>query len=69
VVARGMKIDMPHPTAGTISLVASPMKFSATPVEYRNPPPTLGQHTEEVLRGMLGMTDAQIADLRSKSAL
>jgi formyl-CoA transferase len=69
VVARGMKIDLPHPTAGTISLVASPMKFSATPVEYRNAPPTLGQHTDEILRGMLGMTDAQIADLRSKSAI
>ena len=69
VVARGMKIDMPHPTAGTVSLVASPMKFSATPIEYRNPPPTLGQHTDEVLRGMLGMTDAQIAALKAQKAI
>jgi crotonobetainyl-CoA:carnitine CoA-transferase CaiB-like acyl-CoA transferase len=69
VVARGMKLDMPHPTAGRCSLVASPMRFSATPIEYRGAPPTLGQHTEEVLRGMLGMSDADIAQLRSAKAI
>jgi crotonobetainyl-CoA:carnitine CoA-transferase CaiB-like acyl-CoA transferase len=64
-----MKLDMPHPTAGRCSLVASPMRFSATPIEYRGAPPTLGQHTEEVLRGMLGMSDADIAQLRSAKAI
>jgi crotonobetainyl-CoA:carnitine CoA-transferase CaiB-like acyl-CoA transferase len=69
VIARGMKLDMPHPTAGRCSLVASPMRFSATPIEYRGAPPTLGQHTEEVLRGMLGMSDADIVQLRSAKAI
>ena len=49
VVARGMTVQMPHPLAGAIDLVASPMKLSATPVQYRRAPPLLGQHTDEVL--------------------
>jgi crotonobetainyl-CoA:carnitine CoA-transferase CaiB-like acyl-CoA transferase len=69
VVARGMKIELPHPTAGEVSLVASPMRFSATPIEYRGAPPTLGQHTESVLREMLGMGDADIAGLKSRKAI
>ncbi len=66
VLARQMKIAMPHPLAGTgqVDLIGNPIKFSETPVEYREPPPYLGQHTEEVLRGMLGMDDAEIAALR-----
>ncbi|MEO6104516.1 MAG: CaiB/BaiF CoA-transferase family protein [Pseudoxanthomonas sp.] len=49
VQARGMSMSMPHPQAGEVSLVASPLKLSATPVQYRYPPPLLGQQTEEVL--------------------
>ncbi len=49
VQARGMTIEMPHPLADHVRLVASPMKFSATPVQYRRPPPLLGEHTDEVL--------------------
>jgi crotonobetainyl-CoA:carnitine CoA-transferase CaiB-like acyl-CoA transferase len=41
------------------------MRFSRTPIEYRLPPPTLGQHTEEVLRGLLGMDEERIARLRA----
>jgi crotonobetainyl-CoA:carnitine CoA-transferase CaiB-like acyl-CoA transferase len=66
VVARGVKIEMEHATAGKVPLVASPMRFSATPVEYKLPPPTLGQHTEEILREVLGMDAAAIAGLREK---
>src|SRR5882672_2119903 len=47
---RQMTVQMPHPLAGEVRLVASPMKFSATPVQYRRPPPLLGEHTAEVLR-------------------
>ncbi|MDB5928136.1 MAG: hypothetical protein JWN13_7072 [Betaproteobacteria bacterium] len=64
VIARGMRIDLPHPTAGTVPLVASPMRFSATPLEHKVPPPTLGQHTDEILRDVLGKDTAAIAKLR-----
>ena len=43
----------------------SPMRFSETPVEHKAPPPTLGEHTEEILRRMLHLGDAQIAKLRA----
>ncbi|MDP3139653.1 MAG: CoA transferase, partial [Burkholderiaceae bacterium] len=56
VIARGMKIELDHPTAGKVPLVASPMRFSATPVEYLNPPPVLGQHTDETLRTVLNLS-------------
>jgi formyl-CoA transferase len=65
VAARGMKIELDHPLAGKVPLVASPMRFSGTPLEFKSPPPTLGQHTDEVLRGMLGMSAAEIAQLRA----
>jgi formyl-CoA transferase len=61
--ARGMVVEMPHPTAGSVRLVGSPMKFSATPVEYRQAPPLLGEHTEEVLRDVLGMPPGEIRAL------
>ena len=65
VLARGMRIDLVHPTAGTVPLVASPMRFSATPLEYKMPPPTLGQHTDEILRDVLEMDTEAIARLRA----
>jgi crotonobetainyl-CoA:carnitine CoA-transferase CaiB-like acyl-CoA transferase len=64
VVARGLRIDLPHPTAGSVPMVASPMRFSGTPIEYHRPPPTLGQHTAEVLSQQLGLDAARIAKLR-----
>ncbi|MGE0699882.1 MAG: CaiB/BaiF CoA transferase family protein [Hyphomicrobiaceae bacterium] len=64
VIARGLRVEIPHPTAGKVSLVRSPMRFSETPVEHKVPPPLLGQHTEEVLRDVLGRSTAEIAELR-----
>ncbi|HMJ45190.1 MAG TPA: CaiB/BaiF CoA-transferase family protein [Pseudolabrys sp.] len=58
--ARKLKIEMPHPTAGTMPLVGSPIRMSATPVEYRLPPPLLGQHTLSVLEEVLGLSRAEI---------
>jgi crotonobetainyl-CoA:carnitine CoA-transferase CaiB-like acyl-CoA transferase len=55
---------MDHPVAGSVPTVASPMRFSETPVEYRHAPPTLGQHTDEVLKGLLEMGDAELERLR-----
>jgi formyl-CoA transferase len=66
VVARGVQIDMPHPTAGNVKLVGSPMKMSATPPRYDMPPPLLGQHTDEVLRDLLQQSPEQIAALRER---
>jgi crotonobetainyl-CoA:carnitine CoA-transferase CaiB-like acyl-CoA transferase len=50
VQERGMLVKMSHPTIGDLSLVGSPLKMSETPVEYRLPPPLMGEHTQQVLR-------------------
>ncbi|MGQ0525160.1 MAG: CaiB/BaiF CoA transferase family protein [Betaproteobacteria bacterium] len=65
VIARGMKIEVDHALAGKVPLVASPMRFSGTPLEFKSPPPTLGQHTDEILRTFLGMSPADIGKLRA----
>jgi crotonobetainyl-CoA:carnitine CoA-transferase CaiB-like acyl-CoA transferase len=65
VKARGIRVEMPHPVAGSVSTVASPMRFSATPVEYKQAPPVLGEHTEEVLQQILGKTAQEMTQLRS----
>jgi crotonobetainyl-CoA:carnitine CoA-transferase CaiB-like acyl-CoA transferase len=69
VKARGVKIELDHAAAGKLPLVASPMRFSGTPLEYRLAPPLLGEHTDEVLRGLLGTSDAEIARLRAEGVL
>jgi crotonobetainyl-CoA:carnitine CoA-transferase CaiB-like acyl-CoA transferase len=69
VKARGIRVEMDHPVAGALPTVASPMRFSATPVEYRRAPPVLGQHTEEVLRSLLGKGDADLANLRAAGVI
>jgi crotonobetainyl-CoA:carnitine CoA-transferase CaiB-like acyl-CoA transferase len=66
---RGMKVELPHPTAGTVPLSGSPMRLSETPVQYRSAPPTLGQHTDEVLREVLGMNTAAVQTLRDQGVL
>ncbi|AYC30984.1 CoA transferase [Pseudomonas cavernae] len=65
VQARGMRLDLPHPLAGTVPQVASPIRLSATPVEYRNAAPLLGAHTEAVLQRLLGLDAGRIAALRA----
>jgi crotonobetainyl-CoA:carnitine CoA-transferase CaiB-like acyl-CoA transferase len=67
--ARGMKFKLPHPLAGEVPLIGSPMKFSGTPIRHELPPPVLGQHTEEILRGMLGMSSEDVARLRAAGAI
>jgi formyl-CoA transferase len=68
VAARALRIDLPHPTAGVVPLVANPIKLSATPPRYEHPPPTLGQHTADILREC-GFDDAEIARLKSLGAV
>ena len=65
---RGMTVAMPHPLTDSLRLVASPIKLSATPVQYTRPPPLLGQHTDEVLAAA-GLSEAQIAALRASGVV
>ena len=60
-VARGLRMQI-----GNVSLVRNPMRFSETPIEHQAPPPLLGQHTEDVLRGLLGKSEGEVARLRSE---
>ena len=69
VIARGMKFELPHAAAGKVTLVASPMKFSGTPLKHDMPPPVVGQHTDEILRTVLKKTDAEIAALKASGAV
>ncbi len=68
VRAREMKIQMNSPSYGTLDLVASPMRLSASPVSYRRAPPSLGQDTQEVLRD-LHYSDDEIASLRDSGVI
>ncbi len=56
VQARQLRRELPHPLGGTAPVTASPLRFSASPVVYRNAPPMLGQHTQEILQEILGKT-------------
>ncbi|MCM5572213.1 CoA transferase [Burkholderiaceae bacterium FT117] len=68
-VARGALFDIPHPLAGTARLIASPLRFSETPVEYAKAPPVLGQHSEEILQQELGLSADEIAALRANKVI
>jgi crotonobetainyl-CoA:carnitine CoA-transferase CaiB-like acyl-CoA transferase len=69
VIARGMKIEVEHASAGKVPLMGSPMRFSETPPELKLPPPTLGQHNSEVLKGVLGLDDAAVARLQADGVI
>jgi crotonobetainyl-CoA:carnitine CoA-transferase CaiB-like acyl-CoA transferase len=64
VQARGVRLALDHPTAGTAPSVASPMRLSATPTAYEAAPPLLGDGTLDVLRDRLGLDEAELAGLR-----
>lgn len=65
---RGMTVEVPHPLAGPLPLVASPIKLAKTPVQYRRAPPLLGEHTAELLREF-GIDEARCAALHSQGAI
>ncbi|MCK9380123.1 MAG: CoA transferase [Sulfuritalea sp.] len=64
VVHRGLRVEMPHAAGGSAPQVANPIRFSATPIDYRLAPPLLGQDTDEVLRE-IGRSAEDIAALRA----
>lgn len=69
VEAREMLIHMQHAEIGDLKLVGSPLKFSETPVDYKLAPPRLGEHTEEVLKKLLGYSSEQVMNLRRRRVI
>ena len=69
VLSREMLVEMEHPKVGKLKVVGSPMKLSKTPVQYRIPPPLLGEHTESVLREVLGYDKETIARLKEAKVI
>ncbi|WP_426142392.1 CaiB/BaiF CoA transferase family protein [Pseudomonas sp. DWP3-1-2] len=64
VQARGLAMSLPHSSGESVPLVASPIRLSETPVEYRYAPPLLGEHTYEVLQALLGLQVEEVSLLR-----
>ncbi len=71
VLHRGMRVEMPYPESGKgrIEVIGNPIKLSETPVDYRRPPPRLGQDSDEVLRELLGLAPEEIAALRERGVV
>lgn len=69
VIHRGLKQTLPHPVAGSVDLVACPIKYSETPAGATTPPPTLGEHTNEVLGTLLGLETARMTALREAGVI
>lgn len=65
VIARALKVDLPHPVAGTVPSVANPLRMSRTPVEYHGAPPVLSADTDAVLKDLLRMDGGEIERLRT----
>lgn len=64
VKARGLRLELPNAMGSSTPQVASPLRLSVTPVDYRSAPPLLGQHTESLLQGLLGLNEEQVTALR-----
>ena len=62
-------MQLPHALAGLVPQVASPIRLSETPVEYRNAPPLLGEHTRQVLKQVLGLHADAVEALRQSGVL
>jgi crotonobetainyl-CoA:carnitine CoA-transferase CaiB-like acyl-CoA transferase len=69
VQARETVREMPHGSGQTVKVIANPVRLSETPVDYRLPPPLLGEHTDAVLREKLGLDDAALAALHTKGVI
>jgi formyl-CoA transferase len=69
VQERQMLVTVAHPTAGQLPLVASPIRMSETPVVYGSAPPRFGEHTDEVLQRVLGLTSAEVQELHRSGAI
>lgn len=61
--------DIEHPACGPMKLVNTPVKYSESKPGIRRPPPTLGQHTDEILKGTLGMSEGEVEELRGEGVI
>ena len=62
---RGVAVEVPHPLAGKVKIYTNPIKFSDTPITNYTAPPTMGQHNDEIYRGLLGLDEAELARLKA----
>jgi crotonobetainyl-CoA:carnitine CoA-transferase CaiB-like acyl-CoA transferase len=69
VQARGVLIDMEHSSGARVQVIANPVRLSETPADYRLPPPVLGEHTEEILQDLLGISGKEMASLKAKGII
>jgi formyl-CoA transferase len=69
VLHRNMVVEVPHPTIGNLRLCGVPIKYAETPATIRRPPPTLGQHTDELLAEVLRYRPDDIGALRDEGVL
>ena len=69
MAARNMVTTIEHPACGPLKMVNTPVKFSFSEPSIRAPPPLLGQHTDEILRDMAGMSEAEIGTLRKEGVV
>jgi len=69
VLARGMKVEVPHAAAGQLSMIASPIRYSDLPLPDYTPPPRLGEHTREVLRTRLGFDEHGLDRLAAEGVI
>ncbi len=69
VLARNMIVEVAHPLGGSVRMPGNPIKLSDTHEDTFSPPPTLGQHNDEIYKGMLGLTDAQLVELKSAGVI
>ena len=67
VIAREMLVEMQHPQREKLTVVGSPIKLSRTPVEYRNAPPLLGEHTQTILGRII--SPAKLEELKAKGVI
>jgi crotonobetainyl-CoA:carnitine CoA-transferase CaiB-like acyl-CoA transferase len=69
VKARGLRVDLDHPLAGTTPTVRNPIRYSDTELEFKVAPPLLGQHTDSALHDLLGLDEGEIAKLREDGVI
>lgn len=69
VLARDMVKEVEHPACGSMKLVNTPVKYSGSEPGIRSPPPMLGQHTDEVLKGLLGMGGEEVGRLKGEGVV